>query len=155
MSDEALVAWTRGDPREQKPAGQIVEGQIGDLSKTWTISREEFQDPVLSKDLCFRYNIHMAAIRYATKERASIEIYGRSGNFIAQLKNVSVTGACLEWIEDDVTLEKGDLVRMTVVLRALNRRHNLNGEVVWRDGKMTGINFIRSNEVIEKMMERN
>jgi hypothetical protein len=96
----------------------------------------------------------MAAIRYATRERASIEIYGRSGNFIAQLKNVSVTGACLEWAEEDIRLEKGDLVRMTVVLRALNRRHNINAEVVWRDGKATGLNFIRSNEVIEKMMER-
>lgn len=96
----------------------------------------------------------MAATRYSTKEKASVEIYGRSGNFIAQLKNVSVTGACLEWHQEDVSLEKGDLVRMTVVLRALNRRHNVNGEVVWRDGKMTGINFIKSNEVIEKMMDR-
>jgi len=96
----------------------------------------------------------MAATRYATKEKASIEIYGRSGNFIAQLKNVSVTGACLEWNSDDILLEKGDLVRMTVVLRALNRRHNVNGEVVWRDGKSTGITFIKSNEVIGKMMDR-
>ncbi len=97
----------------------------------------------------------MAAVRYATKEKASIEVYGRSGNFIAQLKNLSVTGACLEWIQDQVTLEKGDLVRMTVVLRAVNRRHNVNGEVVWTEGKMTGINFIKENEVIEKMMDRN
>jgi hypothetical protein len=96
----------------------------------------------------------MAATRYATKEKASIEIYGRSGNFIAQLKNVSVTGACLEWYQDDIPLEKGDLIRMTVVLRALNRRHNVNGEVVWNDGKMTGVNFIKSNEVIGKMMDR-
>ncbi|MEZ0392714.1 MAG: PilZ domain-containing protein [Pseudobdellovibrionaceae bacterium] len=96
----------------------------------------------------------MAATRYSTKERASVEVYGRSGNFIVEVKNLSVTGACLEWTQEDVSLESGDLVRMTVVLRALNRRHNLNAEVVWRDGKKTGISFIKTNEVLEKMMEK-
>lgn len=97
----------------------------------------------------------MSALRYETKEKAAIEIYGKSGNYIAQLKNLSVTGACLEWIHEDVNLTKGDLVRMTVVLRALNRRHNVSGEVVWTAGRMTGINFIKSSEVLEKIMDRN
>ncbi len=97
----------------------------------------------------------MSAVRYETKEKASIEIYGKSGNFIAQLKNLSVTGACLEWMHDEVSLSKGDLVRMTVVLRALNRRHNVSGEVIWSAGKSTGINFIKSSEVLEKIMEKN
>jgi hypothetical protein len=96
----------------------------------------------------------MPAIRYTTKEKASVEIYGRSGNFIADLKNLSVTGACLEWAHGDMSLQKGDLVRMTVVLRALNRRHNLNAEVVWIEGGKTGINFIKADEVLEKMMEK-
>ena len=96
----------------------------------------------------------MSATRYSTKEKASIEIYGRSGNFIANLCNLSVTGACLEWMQEDVSIAEGDLIRMTVVLKALNRRHNLNAEVVWRDGKKTGVNFINSNEVLEKIMER-
>lgn len=96
----------------------------------------------------------MPAQRYQTKEKASVEVYGRSGNIIAFLKDLSVTGACLEWSQEDVSLEKGDLVRVTVVLKAVNRRHNLNGEVVWRDGKKSGINFIKSDEVLEKMMDR-
>lgn len=96
----------------------------------------------------------MKATRYTTKEKASVEVYGRSGNIIVQLRNLSVTGACLEWTQDDVSLNKGDLVRMTVVLKALNRRHNLNAEVVWRDGKKTGVNFIKSEEVLEKMIEK-
>ncbi len=83
----------------------------------------------------------MSATRYMTREKASIEIYGRSGNLIAQVKNLSVTGACLEWSQEDVNLQKGDLVRLTVSLKALNRRHNINGEVMWRDGKQSGINF--------------
>jgi hypothetical protein len=90
-----------------------------------------------------------------TKEKASIEIYGRSGNIIANLRNVSLTGACLDWTQDDVPLQKGDLVRVTVVLKALNRRHNLSAEVVWREGKASGVNFIKSEEVLEKIMERN
>jgi hypothetical protein len=97
--------------------------------------------------------MYMKAIRYTTKEKASVEIYGRTGNFIADLKNLSVTGACLEWVHD-VEIQKGDLLRMTVVLRALNRRHNLNAEVVWIEGKMTGINFIKSEQVLEKMMDK-
>jgi len=96
----------------------------------------------------------MTATRFTTKEKASVEVYGRSGNIIVQVKNLSVTGACLEWTQEDVSLQKGDLVRMTVVLKALNRRHNLNAEVVWRDGKKTGITFIKSDEVLEKMMEK-
>ena len=96
----------------------------------------------------------MSATRYTTREKASIEIYGRGGNFIVNLANLSVTGACLEWTQEDVNLAEGDLIRMTVVLKALNRRHNLNAEVVWREGKKTGINFIKSEDVLEKIMER-
>lgn len=96
----------------------------------------------------------MTATRYTTKEKASIEIYGRSGSFIVDLRNLSITGALIEWTQEDLNLEKGDLLRMTVILKALNRRHNLNAEVVWRDGKKTGINFIKTDEILEKMMDR-
>lgn len=96
----------------------------------------------------------MAATRYETKEKTSIEVYGRSGNIIAQLKNLSTTGACIEWSNEEVPLEKGDLVRMTVILKAVNRRHNMNAEVVWRDGNRSGVNFIRSEDVLEKMVEK-
>ncbi|PIS10413.1 MAG: PilZ domain-containing protein [Bdellovibrio sp. CG10_big_fil_rev_8_21_14_0_10_47_8] len=97
----------------------------------------------------------MPAMRYPTKEKASIEIYGRSGNFIAHVSNLSVTGACLEWMQErDLSIEKGDLVRVTVVLKALNRRHNLNAEVVWKEGKKTGVSFIKSSEVLDKIMDR-
>lgn len=96
----------------------------------------------------------MAAQRYDTKEKASLEVYGKGGQLIASVRNLSMTGALLEWTQEDVTLEKGDLVRMTVILKTVNRRHNVNAEVVWRDGKRSGINFIRSEEVLEKMMDR-
>ena len=96
----------------------------------------------------------MAAQRYFTKEKASIEVYGRSGNIIASVKNVSVTGACLEWSQEQVELKAGDLVRLTIVLKAVNRKHNLNAEVVWRHGKKTGVNFIKSEEVLDRLMDK-
>lgn len=96
----------------------------------------------------------MAAQRYNTKEKASVEVYGRSGNIIASIRDVSVTGACLEWTQEQVELEEGDLVRLTIVLKAVNRKHNLNAEVIWRQGKKTGVNFIKSDEVVDRMMEK-
>lgn len=96
----------------------------------------------------------MPATRYPTKEKAAIEVYGKNGNFIAQIENVSMTGACLHWSQSAVPLTKGDLLRMTVILKAVNRKHNLNAEVVWSDGKKTGISFIKSADVLDKMMEK-
>lgn len=97
----------------------------------------------------------MAAMRYQTKERASLEIYGKGGTVIGDLKNLSTTGACLEWTDESVELREGDLVRMTVVLRALKRRHNLSAEVVWVEGKRTGLNFIKYEDVLDRMIEKN
>jgi hypothetical protein len=96
----------------------------------------------------------MNAERYFTKEKAQFEIYGKSGTVIADVKNISVSGACLEWTQDDVPLDRGDLVRITVVLKTLNRRHNLSAEVIWRHGKKTGITFIRADQVLDKMVDR-
>ena len=95
----------------------------------------------------------MAAARYPTREKASIEIYGKSGSFIAELKNVSVTGACLEWSQEGMELHAGDLLRVTVILKVVNRRHNLNAQVVWKNGKKSGVNFLKSAEVLEKILE--
>lgn len=93
----------------------------------------------------------MAAQRYPTKEKASIEIYGRNGQTVADLKNLSVTGACLEWDQDDFRLRSGDVVRLTVLLKALDRRHNMSAEVVWVDGRKIGVSFITSDQVVEKI----
>lgn len=96
----------------------------------------------------------MAAERYFTKEKAAVEVYGKAGMVIADLKNLSASGACLEWTQQDVLFKKGDLVRMTVFLRALNRKHNLSGEVVWRDGNKSGILFIKPDQVLDRMVDK-
>ena len=99
--------------------------------------------------------VTMSANRYPTKEKAAIEVYGRGENFIADVRNLSVTGALLEWPHRDIALQKGDLVRITVILRALRRRHYLNAEVVWTEGGKSGVNFIKADQVLEKLMEKN
>src|SRR4051812_40939751 len=97
----------------------------------------------------------MRAERFPTKEKASVKIYGKTGHLIASVKNLSKTGACLEWPEGlDLEIQQGDLIRMTVILKALNRRHQLSAEVVWTDGKQTGVTFIAAESVLEKMVGR-
>lgn len=97
----------------------------------------------------------MAATRYSTKEKAAIEIYGRRNATVADVRNLSVSGACLEWDESEFRLSKGDLIRMTVVLKAVNRKHNISAEVIWVAGRKMGVNFIAQDQVLEKLTEKN
>lgn len=96
----------------------------------------------------------MGAQRFSTKERASLEVYGKPGTVIGDLKNLSASGACIEWTQAEVEIKEGDLVRMTVFLKALNRKHNLSAEVVWRSGNRSGVTFINSDQVLTKMSEK-
>jgi len=95
------------------------------------------------------------AQRYPTKEKASIEVYGRSGQAIVSVKDLSSTGACLEWQHESFEINQGDLIRMTVILRTLNRKHFVNAEVIWKQGKRSGVSFIPSNQVLDRLLERN
>lgn len=94
------------------------------------------------------------AERYSTREKAALEVYGKPGTVIADVRNLSASGACLEWTQNDVLLKQGDVIRLTVFLRTLNRKHNLSAEVVWRDGNKSGISFLRSDQVLSKMVEK-
>lgn len=96
----------------------------------------------------------MSAQRFMTREKAALEIYGKTGTIIADLKNLSNSGACLEWTQGDVEIKKGDILRVTVFLKALGRKHNLSAEVVWREGNSTGVTFLKPDQVLERMMEK-
>lgn len=96
----------------------------------------------------------MPAQRFPTKEKAAIEIYGKSGHLVANVKNLSNTGACLELDQNGGALMKGDLLKLTVRLKNLRREHKVNAEVVWSDGKKMGIQFIKSNELVDKMISK-
>lgn len=96
----------------------------------------------------------MSAQRYATREKAAIQFYGKDGALIADLKNISTTGACIEWKEADIAMQEGDLIRMTIILKAIGKKHNVSAEVVWVEGKVSGVNFIKTKEVLEKIADR-
>jgi PilZ domain len=98
--------------------------------------------------------MRMPADRHPTKEVASLEFYGKSGSLIADVKNLSKTGACIEWSHSDVEVSQGDLVRLTILLKALNRKHHVTAEVVWRRGRMSGLSFISQAQILEKMMQK-
>ena len=94
------------------------------------------------------------AERHPTRELASVQFYGKDGTLVANIRNLSKTGMCIQWTHSNIEVEKGDLVRMTVVLKALNRKHHVTAEVVWKKGRMGGLNFLGQDAVLEKMMSK-
>lgn len=96
----------------------------------------------------------MSATRFATREKTSIEIYGKNTLIPATLKNLSATGACLEAKDPTARLQEGDLVCVTVYLSQLKKSHRVSAEVIWHKTGRTGVNFINSEELVEKFMER-
>ena len=96
----------------------------------------------------------MRAERYRTKERAEVEIFGRGGEVTAKIKDLSQTGACLQWEEEPSPMQIGDLLRLRVFLRALQREHRLNAEVIWSNGNLSGVQFLTSDQLVQKMLFR-
>lgn len=92
--------------------------------------------------------------RHSTQERAYLEIYGRMGTLIAEMKNLSVTGAFLEIIQGDYIPQKGDIIRVTVPLESLGRTHSVNAEVVWGKSLGVGVCFLNRQETMTKMITR-
>lgn len=96
--------------------------------------------------------INFAPERHQTQERAYIEIFGRMGTLIAEMKNLSVTGAFLDIIQGDYIPQKGDLVRVTVPLESLGRTHSVNAEVIWGKSLGVGVCFLNRQETMTRML---
>ncbi len=99
------------------------------------------------------------AQRYSTKEKAFIEIYGQSVAVTAKIKNLSATGAFLEWDKSNFPVNVGDLVKIRVDLRVVGKSHNVSAEVKWiKNDSMSalgvGVCFIKPGDVIEKLINR-
>jgi hypothetical protein len=94
------------------------------------------------------------AERYKTQETASLEIYGKSNKLVAIVKNLSLTGAGIEWLKGNTQLNSGDIVRVLVDLRSVKKTYSLNAEVVWSIGNKGGVHFISSEQVLQKLMQR-
>lgn len=90
--------------------------------------------------------------RHQTRERAYLEIYGRMGTLIAELKNLSSTGGFFEILQGDYIPQKGDLIRVTVPLESLGRTHSVNAEVIWGKSLGFGVCFLNRQETMTKML---
>lgn len=96
----------------------------------------------------------MSATRFATREKTSIEIYGQNSLISATLKNLSSTGALLEAKDATARLQEGDLICVTIYLSQLKKSHRISAEVIWHQSGKTGVNFLNSEELVEKFMDR-
>lgn len=94
------------------------------------------------------------AQRFETSEIAHVEIYGRPGRLGARMKNISSTGAFLQLNGGSLRPGKGDLIRATVHLHTLGRSRTVDAEVVWSSGTGFGISFLRKNQLLERMFQR-
>lgn len=94
------------------------------------------------------------AQRYNTRETAQIEIYGRNGKVFCKLGNLSESGAFLEIVNSNYVPRTGDLIRITVLLRQLNKTHVVDAEIVWARGLGLGICFLKRTQLFEKLSGR-
>ena len=93
--------------------------------------------------------LNPTAKRHPTKELATLEVHGRTVKVQCRMNNLSVTGAFFELINSNYVPKQGDLVRMTVSLRQVNRTHTLHGQVIWSRGLGLGVSFIKDREVYD------
>lgn len=96
----------------------------------------------------------MSAVRYTTHEPTSIEVYGKGSTIPATLKNLSATGACLRYKKDEVRLQQGDLICVTVYLAKLKKNHRISAEVIWQNDRETGVIFLNADELFEKFRDK-
>ncbi len=98
------------------------------------------------------------ARRFLTQELAQIEIFGKAGQILTKMANVSTTGAFFEIINASITPKKDDLVRITINLRAVKRTHIIDAQIVWCKGMGLGVEFLNRDEMnqkISQMLSRN
>lgn len=92
--------------------------------------------------------------RFFTKELAQIEVYGRMGKIFCKMANVSQSGAFFEIINSNYMPRQGDLVRVTILLRQINKTHVIDGEIIWCKGLGIGLTFLKKDILIEKLTTR-
>lgn len=96
-------------------------------------------------------NAQQVARRFVTQELAHIEIYGTNGRIMTKMSNLSASGAFFEVISPHFTVKKGDVARVTINLKTLNRTHMVDCEVVWAKGAHLGVQFLKRDELQEKL----
>lgn len=96
-------------------------------------------------------NMSEIAERHSTNETAFVEVQGRTGKILCRMNNLSKTGAFFEIVNSHFTPRQGDLVRVTINLKQLNKIHTLHGQIIWNRGLGLGIAFLKSKDVLKKI----
>lgn len=96
----------------------------------------------------------MTAHRFSTQETADIEIYGRGDLVKTVMRNLSMTGAFFEVLGLTKSPNPGDILHITIHLKGLSRKRKLDAEVVWTSGRGLGVQFIKADDVMGKMLAR-
>lgn len=119
------------------------------------------EKPFEPKDLVgiVRKMLHARAVaqrvfrRFSTDESAEILSVGKTEVFESRVVNLSKGGAYLESIES-MPVQIGDLVRLKVALKDVNRSYTVPSRVVWtgramegRPGAGTGVQFVGAPDV--------
>jgi hypothetical protein len=92
--------------------------------------------------------------RFKTNETAQVEIFGQSGAYRVFVRNLSKTGAFLEFLNASFIPNEGDILNITVRLPAVKKIHRITAEVVWKKGLGLGVCFINKDEVLERIMAK-
>lgn len=91
--------------------------------------------------------------RFSTQELAHVEVYGQTGRILTKMGNLSSSGAFFEALNDKFKFKKGDLARITIKLKSLNKVHVVDCEVVWSKGSCAGVQFLKREELQEKLVQ--
>ncbi len=91
------------------------------------------------------------ARRFLTQELAQIEVFGKEGKVLTKMANVSITGAFFEIINSNIMPKTDDLVRIIINLRAVNKTHVIDAQIVWAKGLGLGVQFLNRDEINTKI----
>lgn len=88
-----------------------------------------------------KLNPQPTAKRYLTREPARIEVVAKKTILFCRMNNLSKTGAFFEILNSNYTPVPGDIVRVVINLKQVNKTHTIYGEVVWARGLGLGVEF--------------
>ena len=98
---------------------------------------------------------NQVAERHLTSEIARVQVYGRLGNMVAKLKNISTTGSFFELVNGDYVPRQGDFIHVNIQLHSVGRTHNFDAEVAWSGALGFGVSFVKKDQLLMKMMQKN
>lgn len=98
------------------------------------------EKPFETKDLLgiLRKMLHARVVaqrvhrRFNTDEMAEVTLFGKNDAYASKVINISKGGACLEF-DNVFPIRIGDMVRMKVELKAVNRTYTVPARVVWAE----------------------